>query len=85
MWSWDACFIGVGLSWVSVQRAITEMDTLLAAQWRNEMLPHIVFSAFELLSQGYAESLLVVLRFPGSTVSPDRTHRVCRPRETGVG
>jgi glucosylglycerate hydrolase len=45
MWSWDACFIAIGLSSVSVTRAITEMDTLLAAQWRNGMLPHIVFSS----------------------------------------
>jgi glucosylglycerate hydrolase len=45
MWSWDACFIAIGLSWVSVPRAITEIDTLLRAQWRNGMVPHIVFSA----------------------------------------
>jgi glucosylglycerate hydrolase len=44
MWSWDACFIAIGLSSVSVPRAILELDTLLRAQWRNGMLPHIVFS-----------------------------------------
>lgn len=45
MWSWDAAFIAIGLATVSVDRAITEIDTLLAAQWRNGMIPHIVFSA----------------------------------------
>lgn len=45
MWSWDACFIAIGLSSVSVPRAIVEMDTLMGAQWRNGMLPHIVFSS----------------------------------------
>jgi glucosylglycerate hydrolase len=44
MWSWDACFIAIGLSSIDVGRAIVELDTLLAAQWRNGMLPHIVFS-----------------------------------------
>jgi hypothetical protein len=44
MWSWDAAFIAIGLSRVSLPRAIVEMDTLLTAQWRNGMIPHIVFS-----------------------------------------
>lgn len=44
MWSWDAAFIAIGLSRVSLPRAIVELDTLLTAQWRNGMIPHIVFS-----------------------------------------
>jgi glycogen debranching enzyme len=44
MWSWDAAFIAIGLSHVSAARAIVELDTLLTAQWRNGMIPHIVFS-----------------------------------------
>jgi hypothetical protein len=44
MWSWDAAFIAVGLSALSIERAVVEMDTLLAAQWRTGMIPHIVFS-----------------------------------------
>jgi hypothetical protein len=43
-WSWDAAFIAVGLSRLSVDRAILEMETLLAAQWSTGMIPHIVFS-----------------------------------------
>jgi glucosylglycerate hydrolase len=43
-WSWDAAFIAVGLSTLSVPRAIAELDGLLAAQWRTGMLPHIVFA-----------------------------------------
>ncbi|WP_432105340.1 glucosylglycerate hydrolase [Streptomyces sp. bgisy091] len=56
MWSWDAAFISVGIAQLSVERAITELETLLAAQWSTGMLPHIVFSP---QSTGY---------FPG----PDR-------------
>lgn len=44
MWSWDAAFVAIGLARVSVPRAITELRTLLAAQWSTGMIPHIVFS-----------------------------------------
>jgi hypothetical protein len=43
-WSWDAAFIAVGLARMSVPRALTELRTLLAAQWSTGMIPHIVFS-----------------------------------------
>lgn len=43
-WSWDAAFISIGLARLSVPRAITELRTLLAAQWSTGMIPHIVFS-----------------------------------------
>lgn len=44
MWSWDAAFVATGLSTVSVERALRELDYLLAAQWKSGMIPHIVFS-----------------------------------------
>ncbi len=43
-WSWDAAFIAIGLARISVPRAITEMRTLLSAQWDTGMIPHIVFT-----------------------------------------
>jgi len=43
-WSWDAAFIAIGLARISVPRAITEMRTLLHAQWATGMIPHIVFA-----------------------------------------
>ncbi|HZN20362.1 MAG TPA: hypothetical protein VFB84_19545 [Micromonosporaceae bacterium] len=43
LWSWDAAFVAVGLATISVPRAIAELRTLLRAQWRTGMLPHIVF------------------------------------------
>ncbi|NUR91498.1 MAG: glycogen debranching protein, partial [Nonomuraea sp.] len=42
-WSWDTAFIAVGISHLSVRRAIAEMSSLLAAQWPDGMIPHIVF------------------------------------------
>ena len=44
MWSWDAAFISIGLAHLNVDRAAREIETLLRAQWRTGMLPHIVFS-----------------------------------------
>jgi hypothetical protein len=77
MWSWDTAFISMGLAHLNVDRAVREMETLLAAQWRTGMLPHIVFSE----GGGY---------FPGpgrwgaAELNPDapsvpRTSGICQP------
>ena len=42
-WSWDAAFNAIGLATVDLPRARLELDSLFAAQWRNGMVPHIVF------------------------------------------
>lgn len=44
MWSWDAAFIAIGLAQLDVGRAVAELETLLSAQWRDGMIPHIVFT-----------------------------------------
>jgi hypothetical protein len=43
-WSWDAAFVSIGLAHLSVPRACVELESLLAAQWRTGMIPHLVFS-----------------------------------------
>ncbi|MGY1580390.1 MGH1-like glycoside hydrolase domain-containing protein [Streptomyces sp. MN13] len=43
-WSWDSAFIAIGLRHLSPSRAQTELETLLAAQWRDGRIPHIVFN-----------------------------------------
>ncbi|WP_244333905.1 MGH1-like glycoside hydrolase domain-containing protein [Streptomyces seoulensis] len=43
-WSWDSAFIAIGLRHLSPLRAQTELETLLAAQWADGRVPHIVFS-----------------------------------------
>lgn len=43
-WSWDAGFVAIGLARFNVPRAVTELRTLLNAQWNTGMIPHIVFS-----------------------------------------
>ncbi|WP_051705006.1 MULTISPECIES: MGH1-like glycoside hydrolase domain-containing protein [unclassified Streptomyces] len=43
-WSWDSAFIAIGLRHLSPSRAQTELETLLAAQWADGRIPHIVFN-----------------------------------------
>jgi glycogen debranching enzyme len=43
-WSWDSACIAIGYSHVSPERAVQELRSLFAGQWRNGMLPHIVFA-----------------------------------------
>jgi hypothetical protein len=42
-WLWDSCFIAIGLRHVDVGRAQDEIRTLLQGQWKNGMLPYIIF------------------------------------------
>ncbi len=44
-WSWDSAFIAIGLRHLSVRRAQQELESLLAAQWADGRIPHIVFNA----------------------------------------
>jgi hypothetical protein len=43
-WSWDSACIAIGYARVDQERAETELRSLFAGQWRNGMLPHIVFT-----------------------------------------
>jgi Trehalase len=43
-WSWDAAFIAIGRAWRQQELARLELESLLAGQWANGMVPHIVFN-----------------------------------------
>lgn len=43
-WSWDSAFIAIGLAHIEPERAMDELRSLFRAQWRNGMIPHIVFN-----------------------------------------
>lgn len=43
-WLWDSCFISIGVRHYDVERAKTEILSLLRGQWHNGMLPNIIFS-----------------------------------------
>jgi mannosylglycerate hydrolase MGH1-like protein len=47
-WSWDSAFIAIGNSYFSIDRAIKELRHLFNAQWKNGLVPHIVFNNTEM-------------------------------------
>ncbi|MBX7121152.1 MAG: hypothetical protein K1X42_03410 [Opitutaceae bacterium] len=42
-WSWDSGFIALGLACHRPERAMEEIRNMFRGQWRNGLLPHIVF------------------------------------------
>mgnify|MGYP005849741537 CR=1 FL=1 len=42
-WNWDSCLAALGQRHFDEARAWTEIETLLAHQWPDGMVPHIVF------------------------------------------
>jgi len=43
-WLWDSCFNAIGIRHFDVDRAQTELRSLLRGQWSNGMLAHIIFA-----------------------------------------
>jgi len=43
-WNWDSGFIAIGYSNYNIKRAEKELLTLFEGQWKNGMLPHIIFN-----------------------------------------
>lgn len=46
-WSWDSGFIAIGYSHYNQERAQKELISLFKGQWKNGMLPHILFNPEE--------------------------------------
>lgn len=42
-WNWDSAFAALGFATFNIERAWTELDTLLSGQWQSGMVPHILF------------------------------------------
>lgn len=43
-WLWDSCFTAIGLRHVDVERAKIELMSILRGQWKNGMVPHMIFT-----------------------------------------
>lgn len=43
-WLWDSCFITLGLRHIDIERAKIEILSILRGQWKNGMVPHIIFT-----------------------------------------
>jgi hypothetical protein len=50
-WLWDSCFVAIGLRHIDIDRAQTELTSLLRGQWSNGMLPHMIFDDALLYTQ----------------------------------
>ncbi|MBZ0229080.1 MAG: hypothetical protein K8F58_11620 [Bauldia sp.] len=74
-WNWDSCLTALGQRHFDEARAWTEVETLLAHQWPDGMVPHIVFHAPD---EGY---------FPGPSVwgtgRPTPTSGITQPPVLG--
>ena len=77
-WSWDAAFNAIGLATVDLPRARLELDSLFAGQWRNGMVPHIVFDP---ISDGYrpGPAEWECTRFSEDTPACPATSGICDP------
>ena len=42
-WSWDSAFIAIGYCHIALEKAQIELDSILRGQWKNGLLPHIIF------------------------------------------
>ncbi len=42
-WNWDSALIALGLSHYNLPRALLEIRSLLRGQWRDGMVPHILY------------------------------------------
>ncbi|KAA3624706.1 MAG: glycoside hydrolase [Flavobacterium sp.] len=42
-WNWDSGFIAIGWAHLDMERAKSEIRSLLKGQWKNGFIPHIVF------------------------------------------
>jgi mannosylglycerate hydrolase len=43
-WNWDSAFIALGIAHYDLERAEAEIRSLLRGQWRNGMIPHIIYN-----------------------------------------
>ena len=42
-WNWDSGFIALGYSHFKIKYALDELNTLIRGQWKDGMIPHILF------------------------------------------
>jgi len=77
-WSWDAAFNAIGLATIDLPRARQELDSLFAGQWRNGMVPHIVFDP---TSDGYwpGPAVWECARFNEDATVYPATSGICDP------
>jgi hypothetical protein len=74
-WNWDSAFAALGFSHVDLDRALVELETLMAHQWPDGMVPHIIFHEHD---EGYFPNADVWL-----TLRPTPTSGITQPAVAG--
>jgi glycogen debranching enzyme len=69
-WSWDSGFIAMGYSTFDQKRAQTELRSLFRGQWKNGMIPHIVYT------QNSSDAYFPDAEFWNATISEQAPHGV---------
>lgn len=73
-WSWDSAFVSLGWATFDWDRAVAEIESLLAARWREGMVPHVRYDPARL--EGY---------FPGPERWPRAQRHVASSTELTSG
>jgi hypothetical protein len=73
-WNWDSGFISLGWATFDVDRAMLEIESLLAGRWRDGMIPHLRYDPRHLHDY-----------FPGPDWWPGGATRVVTPGELTSG
>ncbi len=42
-WNWDSATVALGLAYFDLPRAMAEVRSLIAGQWRDGMIPHVIY------------------------------------------
>ena len=72
-WNWDSALIALGLSHFDLPRGLAEIRALLSGQWRDGMLPHVVYHT----TPGDSPSDSPSDYFPSSCLLADRRQPGC--------
>ena len=78
-WSWDSAFIAIGWAHLDVRRAMTELESLFAAQWATGMVPHLVFRAGKDHPYFPGPEWWDTSVSPAAPAAPVKTTGICQP------
>jgi hypothetical protein len=79
-WSWDSAFVSIGWAQVDVRRAMTEQQRLFEAQWRNGMVPQIVFNPLAAPESYFPDPARWAVEVsPEAPVGVAETSGICQP------
>lgn len=44
-WLWDSCFVAIGMRHIDIKKAQREIKNLFRGQWKNGMIPNIIYGS----------------------------------------